>query len=96
MHGLNIRIEWGKAKVMRVIDESQADYEKAEVLWEAELLGHNDYYDRKYPPHIFLDEPELVKAWRKGWNFHAECEAMSTCDGCNDPNGYPCPYHDMD
>ncbi|HCQ8372924.1 TPA: hypothetical protein OMD73_005232 [Klebsiella pneumoniae] len=94
LHGLDIRIEWGKAKVMLVIDKSKASSEMVDVLWSAETCGYTDYsLGRNSVPGMFGDEPLLVEAWERGWNFHAEADEMSNCECCNNDSGNPCPTH---
>jgi len=93
LDGLDIRLAWGKAKVMRIIDAVKARTEEAEVLTEAQMCGYQDYSVGKHTvPAMFRDEPELVKAWRGGWRLHASTDEMSLCPGCE--GGDPCPWHD--
>ncbi|TDB43245.1 hypothetical protein [Photorhabdus luminescens] len=95
MRGLQIRIAFASAKVMRVIDAEKAKSEFNEVLFEARQCGYDEYsFGMKVPPTMFLDEPQLLKAWRNGWNFHSEAEEMEHCPECNNQYGIPCSQHD--
>ncbi|EBU2236239.1 hypothetical protein IU285_004545 [Salmonella enterica] len=95
MRGLEIRISYAMAKVMRVIDEEKAKLEVIEALNEAKEYGFFDYSAGfKEAPIMFLDEPKLLEAWQKGWYFHSEADEMENCPGCNNQDGTPCPFHD--
>lgn len=95
MRGLEIRIQWGKARVMRVIDAERAGHEMSEAEFGAESEGYNDYRSgRATLPHLFADIPELTEAWVRGWAFAASCDEMESCSGCNNGRGEPCPFHD--
>jgi hypothetical protein len=95
MRGLDIRIQWGKARVMRVIDAERAGHEMSEAEFGAESEGYNDYRSgRATLPHLFADIPGLTKAWRRGWRFAASCDETESCSGCNNDRGEPCPFHD--
>jgi len=95
LRGMAVRVAWGMAQVMRVIDETRARYEEAEVLHEAEMEGYHDFYSgNPVPPGMFSDSSQLVKAWNKGWSFAAGASEMAECSGCHSGNGEPCPYHD--
>lgn len=95
MRGLCIRIQWGKATVMRVIDEQKADNEELEAVIEAQSAGYRDFsLGETEPPHMLTDVPELVSAWLEGWGFAASCYETSTCETCQNDRGEPCPYHD--
>ncbi|WP_261643002.1 hypothetical protein [Erwinia mallotivora] len=95
LRGLDIRIQWGKARVMRFIDAEQAGYEMSEAKYEAETEGHHDYRaGRNTLPHMFADVPELARAWRLGHASAGQSDEMAGCSGCNNDGGEPCPYHD--
>ncbi|MQL50085.1 MULTISPECIES: hypothetical protein [Photorhabdus] len=95
MRGLQIRMAYASAKVMSVIDTEKAKHEFCEVLFEANLCGYDEYSSgMKEPPTMFLDEPQLLKAWWNGWNFHSEAEEMQYCPECNNQYGAPCSHHD--
>jgi len=95
VRGLNIRIAWGKARVMAVIDAKRAEDEMSEVAFEAQVAGYHDYRsDSDTLPHMFADVPELAAAWWHGRNHAAVSDEMENCSGCNNDRGEPCPYHD--
>ena len=71
LRGLDIRILFAKAKVMRVIDSIKAEREIEDVLEGAYFLGFLDSCAAKQtPPLIFADEPELLAAWEEGFHSH--------------------------
>lgn len=95
LRGLALRIQWGKAHVMRVIDAVKAKNEALDVVFEAMLEGYGDFASGKHtPPHMFSDVPELVSAWHSGWAQAAGVEETSNCACCQSGSGEPCPYHD--
>ncbi|MDB6375073.1 hypothetical protein [Photorhabdus bodei] len=95
MRGLQIRMAYALAKVMRVIDAEKAKNEFSEVLFEAQRYGYDEYsFGMKVPPTMFLDEPQLLKAWRNGWNFHSEAEEIQHCPECNSQYNISCSFHD--
>ena len=95
MRGLELRIQWGKARVMRVIDAGKAESEALDVLQEAMFEGHADFASGWHiPPHMFSDVPELVSAWHSGWEQAASFDETSHCACCQNDSGEPCPYHD--
>ena len=95
LRGLALRIQWGKARVMRVIDSVKAKNEALDVAFEAMLEGYDDFASGEHtPPHMFSDVPELVSAWHSGWAQAAGVEETSNCACCQSGSGEPCPYHD--
>lgn len=95
MRGLQIRMAYASAKVMRVIDAEKAKDEFREVLFAANMYGYDEYLsDMKEPPTMFLDEPQLLKAWRKGWNYHRDADEMRNCPECNNQDSLFCSFHD--
>ncbi|MEQ9971358.1 hypothetical protein ABRP72_19530 [Pectobacterium carotovorum] len=95
MRGLDIRIQWGKAIVMRVIDERKADNEEFDAVVGAQSAGYRDFsLGETEPPRMLADIPELVSAWLEGWGYAASCYETSTCKTCQNDSGEPCPYHD--
>lgn len=95
LRGLDVRMAWGMAQVMRVIDREKADEEMDSVLYDAFISGHNDFgCGEADAPGMYGDVPQLVKAWRKGWRSAAESAEMESCPGCQNERGEPCPWHD--
>ncbi|MFU0923680.1 hypothetical protein [Kluyvera sichuanensis] len=95
MRGLAVRVEWGKARVMRCIDQEKAGIEEVFSLIDAECEGRQDFRNGDVtPPHMFSDVPELIGAWKQGWRLTAESYEMTCCEACNNDTGEPCPYHD--
>jgi hypothetical protein len=92
MRGLNIRVSFALARIAEITDPESSDM--IEVQWEAEALGHRDYWDGcEDVPTMFADEPYLRNAWMRG-NADAETgEEMQNCSGCTAARGDPCPYH---
>lgn len=75
MRGLELRTAWGKARAGRVIDEAKALNEMSAVLTDVKDLGFNDYWDgEKEAPGMFANEPQLIAAWREGWEKAAWVE----------------------
>jgi len=95
MRGLELRIQWGKARVMRVIDAVKAENEALDVVFEAMFEGYDDFVSGEHtPPHMFSDVPELVSAWNRGWAQAASIKETSDCACCQSDSGEPCPHHD--
>ncbi|NWC64000.1 hypothetical protein [Cedecea sp. P7760] len=71
LRGLDIRMQFAKAKVMRVIDSNKAELEMADVLESAYFSGFLDSCAAKQtPPCMFADEPVLLAAWEDGFHSH--------------------------
>lgn len=95
LRGLDVRLAWGKALVMRVIDLKKAGEEMETARQDARISGYNDFFDGvNVPPGLYADAPQLVKAWRQGWREAAASEEMAECPGCQNERGEPCPWHD--
>ncbi|WP_303745523.1 hypothetical protein [Enterobacter hormaechei] len=75
MRGLEIRIAWGKARAGRVTDEAKASDEMSAVLTDVKDLGCDEYWDgEKEAPGMFANEPQLIAAWREGWETAASID----------------------
>ncbi len=95
LRGLDVRMAWGMAQVMRVIDSEKAIEEMDDAILDALLDGHRDFGNgEQVPPGMYADVPQLVEAWRQGWQSAAESDAMDGCPGCHNERGEPCPWHD--
>lgn len=71
LRGLNIRMQFAKAKVMRVIDSDKAEREMADVLESTFFSGFLDCgVWLQTPPVMFADEPALLAAWEDGFHSH--------------------------
>lgn len=93
VRGLSVRIAWGKARVMAVIDAERAAEEMSDAAFEAQVGGDNDYRSGRLLPHMFADVPELAAAWELGRSFAAVSDEMDSCTGCRNDRGEPCPLH---
>ncbi|ELP9302694.1 hypothetical protein U3E08_004190 [Salmonella enterica] len=94
VRGLNIRVQWGMARVMRVIDPVKARGEEADALFEAQQAGYQDFGLGEFtPPHMFADEPQLVKAWTAGMQFAKSCDETENCEFCQREESERCPLH---
>lgn len=87
MRGLDIRIDYARAKVL--------DAElMLSVLIDANCQGREDFYSGcDDVPIMIKDVPELVCAWKEGWRDERELAEMMDCPGCNDCTGNPCHIH---
>lgn len=71
LRGLKIRMQFAKAKVMRVIDSDKAEREMTDVLESAFFSGFLDCGAwLQTPPFMFADEPALLAAWGDGFHSH--------------------------
>ena len=94
VRGLTIRIQWGMARVMRVIDPVKARSEETDALIEAQQAGYQDFGLGEFTlPHMFADEPQLVKAWNAGVQFAASCHETENCEFCQSEESECCPLH---
>jgi hypothetical protein len=95
LRGLDIRMAWGMARVMRVIDNAKAQSEMAAVLEDAWTAGYHDYLSGEHAvPGMFSDSPQLVNQWCSGWRFAVSAAEVAVCSCCQSDTGIPCPYHD--
>lgn len=95
LRGLDIRMAWGMARVMRVIDDAKAQSEMAVELEDAWTAGYHDYLSGEHGvPGMFSDSPQLVDQWSSGWRFAVSAAEMAACSCCQSDTGIPCPYHD--
>jgi len=95
LRGMDIRMAWGMAQVMRVIDEEKARSEISTVLEDAWECGYHDCRSgEQVVPGMFSDSPQLVHQWKSGWRFAASAEEMAGCSCCQSDSGNPCPFHD--
>ncbi|WP_233981877.1 hypothetical protein [Pectobacterium versatile] len=95
MRGLSIRIDFAKAKVMRVIDNEKYLDDLGSVIFDAEDEGYIDgRMGVDTPPTMFADEPPLLLAWNKGYESGLCSIEMETCSYCNDIYCDMCPIHD--
>ncbi|MCX8959340.1 hypothetical protein EHW64_17880 [Erwinia psidii] len=94
LRGLDIRMNWVRASLMRRSDAKKAGYGMTAAEYDAETEGQHDYRaGRNTLPHLFADVQELAKAWRRGYAIAGRYTEMSACSGCNNDSGEPCPYH---
>ncbi|HDT4320181.1 TPA: hypothetical protein QHN47_005286 [Klebsiella aerogenes] len=94
MRGLELRIQWGMARVMHTIDYVKAECEMVDAQIGAQFEGYHDFSaGENEPPHMITDVPELVSAWKDGWFTAAGFAETKACPECQNDSGEPCWIH---
>lgn len=93
---LSVRVAYSQAALSySLVENEDAAVAMSEACQEAFALGMAAFNKDEGAtlPALFADVADLRKAWEDGCWFAEETEIMRNCDGCQNPEGNPCPVH---